>query len=87
MSINKHMATLVSELIRSEKVIDKNAETIAEIMARCKTAQTSTQKQIRDLVKAGKVEQVWKTVNGRTSKAYRIKRHEKETIAKNSRRR
>jgi len=77
---------LVSELIRAEKEIDPNAETVAEICETTGAKRSATEIRLRKLVSDGTVEQVWKSINGRTCKAYRLKRHEKETVAKNSRR-
>ena len=87
MKINGLMATLVSELIRSEKVIDQNAETIDEICESSGMKRSSAEKSVFNKIKLGLVEQVWKESNGRTKKAYRIKRHETKTRAENSRRR
>jgi hypothetical protein len=74
---------LVSELIRSEKVFDDNAETIAEMSERTGLKRTLTERAVAKLLKEDKIEQVWKRGPHLMQKAYRIKRHAKK-ISQNS---
>lgn len=72
---------LVSELIRSEKVIDQNAETIEEICVASGLNRSAAERSVSVKTKAGIIEQVWKSYNGRMMKAYRLK-HEKTALKK-----
>lgn len=81
MSVNKIAAMLVSELIRSEKVIDQNAETINEICAATGVKRSVAERSVSEKIKAGLIEQVWKQSNGRILKAYRLK-NEKAALKK-----
>ena len=64
---------LVSELIRSEKVIDQSAETVKEISDKTGRPTQRVSDRIREHLATGKLEQVWKTYNGKLCKAYRLK--------------
>jgi len=72
MKPNKAAALLVSELFQ-QKIIDESAESLAEISAKTGRSPTSTAREIRAMLKAGKIEQVWKRGSRWPVPAYRIK--------------
>jgi hypothetical protein len=72
MKANKAAALLVSELFE-RKTIDETAESSAEISAKTGRSLASTGRDIQAMLKAGKIEQVWKRGSKGLIPAYRIK--------------
>lgn len=63
----------ISETI-AKKIFDDNAETIDELMLSTGATRHHIASLRDDGIKSGKWEQVWKKINGRAYKAYRIKK-------------
>jgi len=65
---------LVSALLADGKVWDESAETTEEIALRIGKSKSHTFKLVSARIKSGKVEPVWRRINGRPVAAYRIKK-------------
>ena len=73
MKPNKAAALLVSELF-NPRIIDESAETCDEIAAKTVRQVFLIRKEVRRLVHAGRVEQVWKRGTRQLVPAYRFKK-------------
>lgn len=72
--IDSAKAVLASDLISRAIPLDQSAETMYEIMAKTGHGRAEARKQISNLVKEGKLEQVWKQTGRGVSMAYRAKK-------------
>ena len=65
---------LASSLLDDGRVYDESAETSSEIAAKLGMKQTTAKDRIRKFIAEGKLEKVWKHVNGLSIPAYRVKK-------------
>jgi hypothetical protein len=70
----KWTALLASELLADGKIWDESAETAKEIAGRIGVCKTSADSKIRDAVADGRLEKVWRRINGIPVAAYRVKK-------------
>jgi len=65
---------LASELLAETRIIDNDAETIYEIMAKTGHGRSAMRRRIKEMIAAGKIEKVWKRRGTAIIMAYRAKK-------------
>ena len=73
MKMNPIAKQLASALLDGGRVIDPDSETSHEIATKLGIKQTTAKDRIRKFIEEGKLERVWKRVNGIMLPSYRVK--------------
>lgn len=74
MKKSKWTTLLASELLSDGKIWDESAETQKEIAGRLGVCESSAGNKIRPAVADGRLEKVWRRINGLPVAAYRVKK-------------